>query len=164
MNNVREGLLHGGRRNFLGSFCTRKRVLIGILGVEMLGIALGYLLMKGYEPGSVLAADYEAVIENQGMVRTELDRIEAARAEDLHMLEALTGLMSAMPEQVKLREITIGDFHNGDWIVAEAVSDDRAAMENYLGTLRQSFEEMRIADTEAGVRITVPMPEGYIWH
>ena len=159
-------LLQGGWRDLAGRFCKMKWVVGGILGVEILGIALCYWQIRNYNPDSVLKADYEAVIENQDKVRDELNRLETSKEEDLYVLEAMTGLMSALPEQVKLREITIGDFHNGDWIVLEVASDDMCAIENYLGTLRQNpkFEEMRIADTDAGVRVTVPMPEGFIWH
>ena len=137
-----------------------------IMGLEIIGAVTGYWFMTEYEPDSVLTANYKAVQANQEKVREELDRMSTAKEEDMHVLEGMTILMSSLPEQVKLREITIGDFHNGDWIVVEAVSEDRGAMESYLGTLRQnpSFEEMRIADTDNGVRIKVPMPEGFIWH
>jgi hypothetical protein len=35
-----------------------------------------------------------------------------------------------------------------------------------MSILRKSpgFEEMRVEDNAAGVKITVPMPEGFIWH
>ena len=136
-----------------------------VLMMEVTGIAVGCWLMKTNEPGSVLMADYEAVAKNQEIVRTELDRLRTAREEDLHVREAMAVLMAALPEQVKLKDITIGDFHNGDWIVLEAVSKDRGAIESYMSTLRKNpgFEEMRIEDTNAGVRITVPLPEGFIW-
>lgn len=136
-----------------------------VLMMEVIGIIVGCWLMKTNEPGSVLAADYEAVAENQEKVRMELDRLRAAREEDLHVREAMAVLMAVLPEQVKLKDITIGDFHNGDWIVLEAVSKDRGAIESYLSTLRKKpgFEDIRIEDTDAGVRITVPMPEGFIW-
>lgn len=146
----------------LGSW---RNLIALVLMLEVTGIAVGCWLLKTNEPGSVLAADYEAVAENQEKVSMELDRLRAAREEDLHVREAMMVLMAALPEQVKLMDITIGDFHNGDWIVIEAVSTDRGAMESYMSILRKSpgFEEMRVEDNAAGVKITVPMPEGFIW-
>lgn len=136
-----------------------------ILVLELVGIAVGWWLMEAYEPEAVLASDYGAMKEHQEQVRVEFDRLAVAKEEDLHIREAMTMLMVALPEQVKLKEITIGNFHNGDWLVTEAVSADNAALESYISTLRQNpgFEEMRIEDTNVGVKITVPMPEGFKW-
>ena len=74
-------------------------------------------------------------------------------------------MLIVMPEQVKCRHITIGNFHNGDWIVMEVDAAERNMLESYLSSLRRTpnFAAMRVEDLVNGVRITVPMPEGFVW-
>ena len=112
-----------------------------------------------------LEEDYQRYMVNYDAVITELERIELARQEELKPVEALSSMLMVMPEQVKCRHITIGNLHNGDWIVMEVDAAEHNMLESYLSSLRRipNFVSMRVEDLENGVRITVPMPEGFLW-
>ena len=165
MSSFAEVLARNRWKRVIQRLSSGKNLVAMIIVLELAGIAAGWCLLESNTPGSALATDYKATIEHQEEVRGELDRLAIAKEEDLHIRKAMTVLMSALPEQVKLKEITLGNFHNGDWIVTEAVSEDNTALESYISNLRQSpgFEDMRIEDTSTGVRITVTMPEGVKW-
>ena len=109
--------------------------------------------------------DYQRYVSNREAVITELNRLEVARQEDIKPMEALSAMIMNMPQQVKCRHVTIGNFHNGDWIVMEVESGEKGVVEDYLSVLRknQYFSGMRIEDIKDGVRVTVPMPEGFRW-
>ena len=135
-----------------------------VILLEILGIA-GMLWLNDRVSNGPLEEDYQRYMANHDAVITELNRIELARQEDLKPVEALSSMLMVMPEQVKCRHITIGNFHNGDWIVMEVDAAERNMLESYLSSLRRTpnFAAMRVEDLVNGVRITVPMPEGFVW-
>lgn len=135
-----------------------------VIAMEIAGIAGMAWLNKG-AANKDMETDYQRYMANQEAVITELNRIELAKQEDLKPMEALSSMLLVMPEQVKCRHITIGNFHNGDWIVMELEAGEPDILEKYLSSLRknQYFTGMRIADINDGVKVTVPMPEGFLW-
>ncbi len=135
-----------------------------VILLEIIGVA-GMLWLNYSISNEQLEEDYQRYMTNHDAVITELNRIELARQEDLKPVEALSSMFMVMPEQVKCRHIIIGDFHNGDWIVMDVDAAERNLLESYLSNLRRTpnFVAMRVEDFENGVRITVPMPEGFLW-
>ena len=143
----------------------RKQKVVGsVILLEIIGIAV-MMWLNHSTSNEQLEEDYQRYMANHGAVITELNRIELARQEELKPVEALSSMLMVMPEQVKCRHITIGNFHNGDWIVMEVDAAERNMLESYLSSLRRIpiFGAMRVEDFMNGVRITVPMPEGFLW-
>ncbi len=142
----------------------KPKALLGAILLEIIGI-VGMLWLNNSISNVQLEEDYQRYMVNHDAVITELNRIELARQEDLKPVEALSSMLMVMPEQVKCRHITIGNFHNGDWIVMEVEAAERNMLESYLSSLRRTpnFGAMRVEDLVNGVRITVPMPEGFLW-
>ena len=142
----------------------KPKALGALILLEIIGI-VGMLRLNNSISNVQLEEDYQRYMANHDAVITELNRIELARQEDLKPVEALSFMLMVMPEQVKCRHITIGNFHNGDWIVMEVDAAERNMLESYLSSLRRTpnFAAMRVDDLVNGVRITVPMPEGFVW-
>lgn len=142
----------------------KPKALGAVILLEIIGI-VGMLWLNNSISNEQLEEDYQRYMANHDAVITELNRIELARQEDLKTVEALSSMLMVMPEQVKCRHITIGNFHNGDWIVMEVDAAERNMLERYLGNLRRTpnFAAMRVEDLMNGVRITVPMPEEFLW-
>ena len=142
----------------------KPKALGAVILLEIIGI-VGMLWLNNSISNEQLEEDYQRYMANHDAVITELNRIELARQEDLKPVVALSSILMVMPEQVKCRHITIGNFHNGDWIVMEVDAAERNMLESYLSSLRRIpiFGAMRVEDLMNGVRITVPMPEGFLW-
>ena len=142
----------------------KQKAMLTVIVVEFMGIACAVMLKAGAENKSN-DEDYQRYVSNREAVITELNRLEVARQEDIKPMEALSAMIMNMPQQVKCRHVTIGNFHNGDWIVMEVESGEKGVVEDYLSVLRknQYFSGMRIEDIKDGVRVTVPMPEGFRW-
>ena len=142
----------------------KSKALGAIILLEIIGIAV-ILWLNNSTSNEQLEEDYQRYMINHDAVITELNRIELARQEDLKPVEAISSMLIVMPEQVKCRHITIGNFHNGDWIVMEVDAAEHNILESYLSNLRRTpnFGAMRVEDLVNGVRITVPMPEGFLW-
>lgn len=142
----------------------RQKIMLTVILLEVMGIACTVWLKAGAE-NKANNEEYLQYVDNREAVITELNRLEVARQEDIKPMEALSAIVMTMPQQVKCRRVTIGNFHNGDWIVMEVESGEKGAIEDYLSMLRknQYFSGMRIEDIKDGVRVTVPMPEGFLW-
>ena len=142
----------------------KPKALGAVILLEIIGI-VGMLWLNNSISNEQLEEDYQRYMANHDAVITELNRIELARQEDLKPVVALSSILMVMPEQVKCRHITIGNFHNGDWIVMEVDAAERNILESYLSNLRRTpnFGAMRVEDLVNGVRITVPTPEGFLW-
>ena len=142
----------------------KPKALGAVILLEIIGI-VGMLWLNDSVSNGQMEEEYQRYMANHDAVITELNRIEMARQEDLKPVEALSSMLMVMPEQVKCRHITIGNFHNGDWIVMEVDAAERNMLESYLSSLRRTpnFAAMRVEDLVNGVRITVPMPEGFVW-
>ena len=142
----------------------KPKALGAVILLEIIGI-VGVLWLNNSISNVQLEEDYQRYMINHDAVITELNRIELARQEDLKPVEAISSMLIVMPEQVKCRHITIGNFHNGDWIVMEVDAAEHNILESYLSNLRRTpnFGAMRVEDLVNGVRITVPMPEGFLW-
>ena len=142
----------------------KPKALGAVILLEIIGI-VGMLWLNNSISNVQLEEDYQRYMINHDAVITELNRIELARQEDLKPVEAISSMLIVMPEQVKCRHITIGNFHNGDWIVMEVDAAEHNILESYLSNLRRTpnFGAMRVEDLVNGVRITVPMPEGFLW-
>ncbi|SFA70725.1 hypothetical protein SAMN05216587_101212 [Selenomonas ruminantium] len=142
----------------------KTRALGAVILLEIMGIVVMQWLNNSTS-NEQLEENYQRYMANHDAVITELNRIELARQEDLKPVEALNSMLMVMPEQVKCRHITIGNLHNGDWIVMEVDTSERNMLESYLSSIRRTpnFAAMRVEDLVNGVRITVPMPEGFVW-
>ena len=142
----------------------KPKALGAVILLEIIGIAV-MLWLNNSTSNEQMEENYQRYMANHDAVITELNRIELARQEDLKPVETLSSMLMVMPEQVKCRHITIGNYHNGDWIVMEVDAVERNILESYLSSLRRTpnFGAMRVEDLVNGVRITVPMPEGFLW-
>ena len=142
----------------------KQAIFVGIILLEIIGIVGMTGLSTSLENGP-LAEDYQRYMVNHDAVITELNRIELAQQEDLKPMQVLSSILMVMPEQVKCRHITVGNIHNGDWIILELETVDRNQLERYLSSLRRrpNFGTMRVEDLKDGARITVPMSEGVLW-
>lgn len=142
----------------------RQKAMLTVIGLELMVIAFAVWLNAGAD-NKADNEEYQRYVGNREAVITELNRLEVARQEDIKPMEALSAMVMTMPQQVKCRHVTIGNFHNGDWIVMEVESREKGAVDDYLSTLRknQYFSGMRIEDMKDSVRVTVPMPEGFLW-
>lgn len=142
----------------------KQKAVGAVILLEIIGIAVMLWLNDSISSGK-LEEDYQHYMANHDAVITELNLIELARQEDLRPVEALSSILMVMPEQVKCRHITVGNIHNGDWIILELETVDRNQLERYLSSLRRTpnFGTMRVEDLKDGARITVPEPEGVLW-
>ena len=142
----------------------KQKAVGAVILLEIIGTAVMLWLNDSISSGK-LEEDYQHYMANHDAVITELNLIELARQEDLRPVEALSSILMVMPEQVKCRHITLGNIHNGDWIILELETVDRNQLERYLSSLRRTpnFGTMRVEDLKDGARITVPKPEGVLW-
>ena len=142
----------------------KQKAVGAVILLEIIGTAVMLWLNDSISSGK-LEEDYQHYMANHDAVITELNLIELARQEDLRPVEALSSILMVMPEQVKCRHITVGNIHNGDWIILELETVDRNQLERYLSSLRRTpnFGTMRVEDLKDGARITVPKPEGVLW-
>ncbi len=115
--------------------------MTGIMAIE--AAIAGVFFTRGI-PQELLDR-HEVASKEMEAVETELSRIETQEKESRRPLEAMSAMLMMKPEDVDYRMITIGDFHDGDWIHMTLTSKNADSIARYVEVLaaNDSFRGIR---------------------
>ncbi len=136
-----------------------KRSMVFMTGIMMVEAAIASMFFIKEIPHAVLES-HEAASKEMEAVERELSRIEAHDEESRRPLEALSAMLMMKPKDVDYQVITIGDFHDGDWIHMTLTSKDVDAIARYVDVLaaNDAFHDIRrIEASEAENQISWKM-------
>lgn len=96
-------------------------------------------------------AEHDLAKAQQEQVETELGRLQLARQEDEHPVEAMSAMLTFKPQNVGLVKVSIGKQGNGDYLCMMLQSDSEQAVRDYVASLSANdfFRTMRIANIQA---------------